>query len=164
MSARFDSFSHFVHGHEAYPFDVHRPYEAVLPRRAFAFVVDAFLVGLLAAPLAFFAFLLGVLTFGLGWLLIPPLFVVVALLYVAVTVGGPASATVGMRIMDLELRTRHGEGPSPVLATTHAVLFWLSVTLLTPFVLLIGLVTARRQLLHDLLADVVVVNSAAFRH
>ncbi len=43
----------------------------------------------------------------------------------------------------------------------HALIFWFSVGLLTPLVLLVGLFTRRRQLLHDLLLGTVVVNSAA---
>jgi uncharacterized RDD family membrane protein YckC len=42
----------------------------------------------------------------------------------------------------------------------HAVLFWLSISLLTPFVLLIGLFNGRRRLLHDFVLGTVVINSS----
>jgi uncharacterized RDD family membrane protein YckC len=45
----------------------------------------------------------------------------------------------------------------------HALIFWFSVGLLTPLVLLVGLFTYRRQLLHDLLLGVVMVNSEPLR-
>jgi uncharacterized RDD family membrane protein YckC len=40
------------------------------------------------------------------------------------------------------------------------VLFWLSISLLTPFVLLIGPFNGRRRLLHDFVLGTVVINSS----
>jgi uncharacterized RDD family membrane protein YckC len=102
---------------------------------------------------------LGILTFGLAWLLLPALFAVVALGYVALTLGGPRSATIGMRALGIELRTWNGAPVFPLLAIMYALIFWFSIGLLTPLVLLVGLFTYRRQLLHDLLLGTVVVNS-----
>ena len=49
------------------------------------------------------------------------------------------------------------------LAVMHALAFWFSVGLLTPLVLLVGLLTYRKQLLHDLLLGVVALNADALR-
>ena len=49
----------------------------------------------------------------------------------------------------------------PLLAIMHSLLFWFSVSFLTPLILLVGLFTPRKQLLHDLILGTVVVNSAA---
>ena len=49
----------------------------------------------------------------------------------------------------------------PLLAVMHALIFWFSIGLLTPLVLLVGLLTYRRQLLHDLLLGVVALNAGA---
>jgi uncharacterized RDD family membrane protein YckC len=46
----------------------------------------------------------------------------------------------------------------------HALVFWFSVGLLTPLILLVGLFTRRRQLLHDLLLGTVVLNSWPLHH
>jgi uncharacterized RDD family membrane protein YckC len=46
----------------------------------------------------------------------------------------------------------------------HAVLFWLSVSFLTPLVLLIGLFNGRRRLLHDIILGTVVINSSVRSH
>jgi uncharacterized RDD family membrane protein YckC len=51
----------------------------------------------------------------------------------------------------------------PLLAAMHALIFWFSVSILTPLVLLVGLFTYRRQLLHDLLLGVVALNADALR-
>jgi hypothetical protein len=48
-----------------------------------------------------------------------------------------------------------------VLGAVHAVAFYVSVTALTPFVLLVGLFNGRRRLLHDILLGTVVINSGA---
>ncbi|HZP21692.1 MAG TPA: RDD family protein [Bauldia sp.] len=133
-------------------------FEAVLSRRVVAFLIDAFLVGLLCIPLALVVFVLGFLTFGLGWLLFAPLYAIVALVYVALTAGGRFSATPGMRFTGIEMRTLDGDAMFPLLAVAHALLFWLSIGLLTPAVLLVGFLTPRRQLLHDIVLGVVVVN------
>ncbi|MEQ8697586.1 MAG: RDD family protein [Bauldia litoralis] len=138
-------------------------FDAILSKRVVAFVVDAIIIVLLMIPAALVVFIVGVVTFGIGWLLYGALFAIVALGYIALTLGGPRSATVGMRMTDIEMRTWNG-GPSfPLLAVMHALIFWFSVGLLTPFILLVGLFTRRRQLLHDLLLGTIVVNSAPLR-
>ncbi len=138
-------------------------FEAVLSRRILAFFVDAVIVVALMLPAALVVFVIGVLTFGIGWLLYGCLFLVVALGYVALTLGGPASATVGMRLAGIELRTWNGGRMFPLLAIMHAILFWFSVSVLTPLVLLVGLFTYRKQLLHDLLLGVVMINAEPLR-
>ena len=57
--------------------------------------------------------------------------------YFGFTLGGPASATVGMRVMDIEMRTWYGAPAYFVLGAVHAVAFWFTVSFFTPFVLLV---------------------------
>jgi uncharacterized RDD family membrane protein YckC len=64
-----------------------------------------------------------------------------------------------MRMAGLEMRTWSGAPMFTLLAIIHALLFWFSVSILTPLILLVGLFTSRSQLLHDLLLGTVVVNS-----
>jgi uncharacterized RDD family membrane protein YckC len=40
------------------------------------------------------------------------------------------------------------------------VLFWVSISFLTPLVLLVGLFNGRRRLLHDIILGTVVINSS----
>ncbi|OIQ74327.1 hypothetical protein GALL_440200 [mine drainage metagenome] len=42
----------------------------------------------------------------------------------------------------------------------HAVLFWISISFLSPLVLLVGLFNSRRRLLHDFVLGTVVINSS----
>lgn len=135
----------------------------VLSKRIVAFLVDALIIVALMIPAALVVLVLGFVTLGIGWMLYPPLFAIVALGYVAFTLGGPASATIGMRIGGLEMRTWNGAPVFALLAVMHALLFWFSMGVLTPLILLVGIFTRRRQLLHDLVLGTVVVNSEALR-
>ena len=47
-----------------------------------------------------------------------------------------------------------------MLGACHAVLYWVSISFLTPLVLLIGLFNGRRRLLHDMILGTVIVNSS----
>src|SRR3981189_2153856 len=138
-------------------------FRGVLTRRVFAFVID--LVGLSIPVILGYIFiaLFGLITLGLGWALFWlawPASIVWAIVYYGSSLGGPHSATVGMRVMDLELRTWYGAPGYFVLGATHAVLFWVSISFLTPLVLLVGLFNGRRRLLHDIILGTVIINSS----
>jgi uncharacterized RDD family membrane protein YckC len=65
-----------------------------------------------------------------------------------------------MRVMDLEMRTWYGAPSYFLLGAMHAVLFWISISVLSPFILLVGPFNARRRLLHDMVLGTVVVNNS----
>ena len=77
------------------------------------------------------------------------------------TLGGPNSATIGMRVMDLEMRTWYGAPAYFVLGAVHAIVFWVSISTLSPLILLVCFFNERRRLLHDVLLGTVVINSPA---
>ena len=134
-------------------------FEGTLSKRIVAFIIDAVLIVALLIPAGLLVLILGFVTLGIGWLLFPPLFAIVALIYIGLTLGGRGSATPGMWLVGVEVRTWSGQKVFPLLAVMHALLFWFSIGLLTPLVLLVGLFTRRRQLLHDLLLGVVALNA-----
>jgi uncharacterized RDD family membrane protein YckC len=138
-------------------------FEGVLPRRVVAFVVDFIIIAIPVVLAAMFIFAFGVITLGLGfalyWLL-SPCSVIWAIVYFGVTLGGPRSATIGMRVMDLEMRTWYGAPAYFVLGAVHAIVFWLSVSILTPFILLVAFFNERGRLLHDILLGTVVINNS----
>ena len=136
-----------------------RLYEGVRTRRIFAFLIDYALVALLMIPFGVVVLLLGLLTFGLGWMLFGILFPVVAILYIWMTLGGPEQATIGMRVMGVRLERLDGRRIDGLLAVVHSVLFWAANAILTPLVLLVMLFADRKRALHDLLLGTVVVRS-----
>ncbi|MBB3978863.1 putative RDD family membrane protein YckC [Rhizobium azooxidifex] len=138
-----------------------RAYRGVLSRRIFAFLIDYAIVALLWVPAAVAVFFLGIITLGLGWMLYPALFVIVAMLYFGLTVGGPNQASVGMNVMDLAVMRTDGRPMDFLTSIVYLVLFWIGNALLTPFILLIGLFTDRSRLLHDLLLGTVVVRRSS---
>ena len=137
-------------------------FEGVLPRRVVAFIIDLIIIALPLIVAAIFIFVFGLVTFGLGWMLfwlMSPASVVWAIVYFGLTLGSPASATIGMRAMELEMRTWYGAPAYFLLGAVHAVVYWVSVSFLTPLILLVGLFTARKRLLHDMVIGTVVINT-----
>jgi uncharacterized RDD family membrane protein YckC len=139
--------------------DDSRLYDGVRTRRILAFVLDYLIVGLLLIPFAILVLLLGLLTFGLGWMLFAVLAPLVALVYVWNTLGGRNQATVGMRIMGIRLERLDGMPVDGMLAVVHSVLFWAGNAVLTPLVLLVTLFSDRKRALHDLLLGTVVLRT-----
>jgi uncharacterized RDD family membrane protein YckC len=137
-------------------------FEGVLARRVAAFIIDFIIIAIPVVLAAMFIFAFGVVTLGLGfalyWLL-SPASVIWAIVYFGITLGGPRSATIGMRVMDLEMRTWYGAPAYFVLGAVHVIVFWLSVSALTPFILLVCFFNERRRLLHDILLGTIVINN-----
>src|ERR1700709_207479 len=138
-------------------------FRGVLTRRVFAFLIDLVVLSVPVILGYLFIAVFGLITLGLGWALFWlawPATVVWAIVYYGASIGGPHSATMGMRVMDLELRTWYGASGYFVLGAMNAVLFWISVSFLTPLVVLVGLFNGRRRLLHDIILGTVVINSS----
>ena len=129
--------------------------DKVLSLRVVAFLIDYTFVAVITLAAYFIVTFLGFLTFGLGWLLFPVIFPIVALGYVGFTMGGEKQATPGMDIVGLKMRYVEGGTIEPVIAIIHTILFWFFMGL--PLLLIIGLFTAKKQLLHDLLLSTVMV-------
>jgi uncharacterized RDD family membrane protein YckC len=142
-------------------------FEGVLARRCIAFVIDLIIIAIPVVLVAIFMVAATIATLGLAALffaLLSPLFwpliVIWAILYYGFTFGSPASATIGMRVMDLEMRTWYGAPAYFVLGAVHAIMFWVSITALSPFIVLVAFFNERRRLLHDIVLGTVVINNA----
>src|SRR6266540_1613720 len=139
-------------------------FEGVLARRVVAFCID---ITLIAVPIVFaamFIFVFGLITLGLGWALywlMSPAAVIWALIYYGTTLGSPKSATIGMRVMDIEMRTWYGAPVYFLLGAVHAIVYWITISFLTPLILLVAFFNERRRLLHDMLVGTIVINSRA---
>ncbi len=135
--------------------------EGVLGRRFFAYLIDIMVVFGLIAILAIAIFLFGIVTLTLGWwlyaLLFPP---VVAIVYNALTIGGRAQSTIGMRMLDLKVVDAGTGGPVDMItAAVHALLFYLAAGtfVLWAVDIVVGMMRGDRRLGHDLLTGVTLV-------
>ena len=132
-------------------------FQAVIRKRSVAFIIDAIIIAVLWAIAIAVVAVLGIVTLGLAWLLFGLVFPAVGLGYNALTIGGPNSATIGQRMMGLEVRMWFGGKVTPLIAAFHALLFWFSLVVFCP-ILLWAFFDPRKRTLHDILAGVVVVN------
>ena len=95
----------------------------MLTRRFFAFLIDLVVLSIPVILAVVFIAVFGMVTLGLGWVLfwlVSPASVIWALVYYGASLGGPHSATIGMRMMDLEMRTWYGAPGYFVLGAMHA--------------------------------------------
>ena len=133
--------------------------EGTLSRRFFAYLVDLVMILLFSALLCLAIAVIGLLTFGLGW----SLFAIVpasAIIYNAMTVGGPRQSTIGMRTMGLRVVDATTGGPVGMLtAAVHALLFYVAAGTFVLWLLdlFLGVARSDRRLGHDLLTGVVLV-------
>ena len=118
-------------------------YDGVPAKRLFAWIVDVILIASLS-------FLLALLSFGIGFFLWALLYLTVSFLYRSATIGS-GSATLGMRLMNVELRNSLGQRLSSGEAMIHTGLYlFLSASMILQLIS-IGLMAAsrRHQGLHD---------------
>src|SRR5438270_7971664 len=102
-------------------------YEGVLWRRTMAYFVDLCVIGVIAVFCWIIFAVLWLLSFGL---LGPVLWLALGLIplaYHTFLLSGPRSATLGMRIFDVELRSVTGERPRFLQALVQTVLFYITV-------------------------------------
>lgn len=132
-------------------------FQGLLARRAVAYLIDLVILGLMAFVVAIVGLVLGLFTFGLGWLAIPVLLVLGTFGYYAATLGSPARATVGMQMMDIVLTPARGAPLDGWAILIHPIVFWLTVWISWPFAILFALFTPRQQLLHDLITGTLMV-------
>ncbi len=139
-------------------------FEGVPARRVIAFIIDLIIIAVPALLVGLFIIVFGIVTLGLGFLLLWlwwPATVIWALVYYGLCFGSESSATIGMRTMEIELRTWYGSPGYFLLGAVHGLVFWITVGALTPIVLVVCLFNERRRLLHDILVGTVVINSPA---
>ena len=125
-------------------------FDGLLLRRAFAYVIDCAIILMIVVLVSLIGVLGGILTLGLGWLTLPILIPLAILGYYVATLGSVARATIGMRMMDIVLTPARGQPLDGWRILIHPLLFWLTVWISWPFLLLFALFTPRQQMLHDI--------------
>jgi len=138
------------------PFAAPEYYEGVLWRRVIAYGIDLFVLGVLLVLLWIFLVALTLASLGL----LSPLWAIMGLVplaYHTLQLGGPSSATFGMRLCGIELRSWTGERPLYLQALVQTVVFYVSTAATCSLILLVALFNRRRRMVHDLLAGTLVI-------
>ena len=123
----------------------------VRTRRSVAILFDLIFVSFLCFAIWL---CLGLLSFGLLWFVLPPLFPIIGFFYNGLTVSGWRMGTPGMRLMGLEVRMIDGSRVPFINAAAHAVMYY--VSWMFPLVFLVSLLEDNKRCLHDILAGVIV--------
>ena len=134
-------------------------YQGVLWRRVMAYLVDLLCIGMIAIVAMLVFAVLWLVSFGLLGPVLWFLSGLIPLAYHTLLLSGRRSATYGMRLFDLELRSVSGERPSFLQALIQTALFYISVGMTCSLILLVALFNRRRRTLHDFLAGTVMVRT-----
>ncbi|HEX7007377.1 MAG TPA: RDD family protein [Alphaproteobacteria bacterium] len=133
-------------------------YRNVLWRRMFAHVVDTLIVALVMAPVLIGLLLTAIVTLGLVAIPLALAFIVVRALYYILYTGGARSATPGMRLFGIELRAIDGGRPGYLQTAIRTLLYYATIAVFTPLILLVVLFNRQGRGVHDYLSGTVVVN------
>lgn len=133
----------------------------ITSKRVFAYLIDLVVIALLSGLIWVCMVVLGLLTLGLLFPLLPVLMALVPLAYHTLGIVGPAQATPGMRMMGVRVVSLadQGGGPSLAQALVQTVAFYGSISLTGSLILVVALFNPRRRTLHDWLAGTVVINA-----
>jgi uncharacterized RDD family membrane protein YckC len=133
-------------------------YDGILWRRVAAYFVDAVLIVGINVVLHIALVLMGLLTFGLAWLLLGPITcLTVALAYGTLFIGGGQGATPGMRLFDIEARGLNGARPEYFQAFLMTALFYATVPLTSFLILIVAFFTEHNRTAHDFLSGITVI-------
>jgi uncharacterized RDD family membrane protein YckC len=127
-------------------------FDGIIFRRVFAYLIDvAILLGVTG-----FMWLLVVLTLGLLAAVATILTPLIPLAYHTLLIGGRDSATIGMRMMGIHVRSVSGGAPDYLQAGLLTLLFYASMAL-TGLLLVVAFFNERGRCLHDYLSGTITV-------
>lgn len=129
----------------------------MLWRRVCAYVVDLVLIGVLWVIAFLLLTVAGLLSLGLLFPVIPAALTLVPVAYHTLLIGGPWSATWGMMLFNLEVRSWTGARPGYWQALLMTLIFYTTIGLTGFLILVVALFNARHRTLHDYLSATVVV-------
>jgi uncharacterized RDD family membrane protein YckC len=132
-------------------------FETLLPRRVAAYLIDGAALVIITVVLSLIGLVAGFFTMGAGWLALLVIIPLAILFYYATTLGSPSRATLGMSAMDIVLTPARGRPLDGWRILIHPIVFWITIGVCWPVSLAFALFTPRRQMLHDLIAGVLMV-------
>lgn len=136
-------------------------YRGVAWKRVIAYMIDAVVIAFLMLFALLVFGVIGLLTFGALGPLFVVIFALIPFCYHMLLLSGPRHATVGMRVLGVEMRSVTNGYPDQIQAAVQTMLFYISVSLTGFLILIWALFDSRRRCLHDIVAGTYVVNRAA---
>ncbi|MBF9036469.1 RDD family protein [Rhodobacterales bacterium HKCCE2091] len=130
-------------------------YAGVPFKRLVAWLADVVLVTLITL-------LLGLVTFGIGWIFFPVFYMATAFLYRWFTIS-QRSATLGHRLMAIEIRNAAGRRLDTGEAALHTLLYLVASAFAVPQLVSVALMalSPKGQGLHDLVLGTAAINRPA---
>ncbi len=130
-------------------------YRSIPAKRLLAWLVDVILVTLAT-------FLVGIFTLGIGWLLFPIFYIAIDFTYRWLTISA-GSATLGMRLMAIEIRNWSGQRLDGSEAALHTLVYMVCAAFALPQLISVLMIAfgGRGQGLHDLLLGTAAINRPA---
>lgn len=127
-------------------------YSGIAAKRLFAWIIDVILVALLT-------FLVGVLTLGIGLFFFAVFFVAIDFTYRWLTLSA-GSATLGMRMMAVEIRNGFGQRLNAGEAALHTLGFMISAAFFLPQMVSIAMMLfgPAHKGLHDVILGTAAIN------
>ena len=132
-------------------------FDGITFRRITAYVVDFLIISLLMFVAMSVFWVLGILSFGVLSPFLVVLLPFIPLAYHTALIGGPDSATLGMRLFGIESRRIDGGYPGYLQAGLLTVAFYVSVGATGWLILLVALFNGRGRTLHDYLCGTVTI-------
>ena len=126
-------------------------------KRVVAYLIDFAIIGILGLIAIAAFWILGVLSFGLLSPLFAFLLPLIPLAYHTAFIGGPESATPGMRLFGIEVHRIEGDRPGYLQAGLQTAVFYVSVGLTSWLILLVALFNGRGRTLHDYLCGTLTI-------
>ena len=140
------------------PVDNPEYFDGIPFKRVVAYIVDVFVIAIFAAAVAVIAFVPVVLTLGMLKPFVVGVIALIPLSYHTLLIGGDRSATIGMRLLGIEVMTMDGAKPGYVVALIQTTLFYVTISLTTWLILLVALFNTGHRTLHDFLCGTLIVN------
>ncbi|MEX1036160.1 MAG: RDD family protein [Sneathiella sp.] len=131
-------------------------FESIRLRRVFAYAIDVICIAVISVAATFAATILGIISFGVLTPILLLILAIIPLAYHTLLVGGPGSATLGMRFLNIRMERIGGGEPDYVIAFIHSAVFYLSVAATSSLILLVSVFNPRGRCLHDFVIDVVI--------
>ncbi|WP_025899786.1 RDD family protein [Sneathiella glossodoripedis] len=128
-------------------------FDGIRIKRLVAYAIDVVCIACLGFIATIIATLMGIVTFGLLSPILAVGLALVPIAYHTITIGSEWNATIGMRVMGIEVYLYSGEKPDYLTAFIHSGLFYASLALTSSLILLVSLFNDKGRLLHDYLTN-----------